>query len=102
MEEERKKVALSSDDYDVFHSLTGGNLDRNISLDQVKMLLTSPALGCKITTGGSHPGKATASNGKMWTIPSPWKGPIPHYYRHQLSDFLQNSMDIDPGDVVRK
>lgn len=102
LEEERKKVALSSDDHDVFHSLTGGNLDRNISLDQVKTLLTSPALGCKITTGGSHPGKATASNGKMWTIPSPWKGPIPHYYRHQLNDFLQNSMDIDPGDVVRK
>ena len=102
LEEERKKVALSSDDYDVFHSLTVGNLDRNISLDQVKMLLTSSALGCKITTGGSHPGKATASNGKMWTIPSPWKGPIPHYYRHQLNDFLQNSMDIDPGDVVLK
>jgi ribosomal protein L15 len=100
LEEERKKVGLSSDDHHVFHSLTGGIFDRGISLDRVKKLLTSSALGCKISTGGSHPGKATAPNGKMWTIPSPWEGPIPHYYRQQLNDFLQSAMDIDPDNVV--
>lgn len=102
LKEERKKIILSSDNHHVFHSLTGGKFDRSISLGEVKTLLTSPALGCKISTGGSHPGKATALNGKMWTIPSPWQGPIPHYYRQQLNEFLQNSMEIDPDDVVLK
>jgi hypothetical protein len=98
----RNKLFLSPNDHHVFHSLTGGVLNRNISLQQVKTLLASPAIGCKITThnSGSSHAKATAPNGKMWTIPKAWDGPIPAYYRLQLNDFFQEALEIDPEDVI--
>jgi hypothetical protein len=94
-EEPLEEIKLSKDNYAVFGSLTGRNMDRNISLHEVEILLAS--LHCILTSGGKgvHQ-KATALNGQIWIRPKPWKGPIPDYYRLQLNDFLQNKMGIDP------
>lgn len=94
-------ITLSPGNFHTLQCLTGGCIDRNITLDQVIYLLEK-GLGCAITPGkGSHR-KATASNGKMWTIPSAWDGPIPPHYRLQLNHFLQADLEIDPEDVEEK
>lgn len=99
-EEVLSPIFLKTPDYQVFLSLVGQSQDRSISLDQVKILLT--ALNCNITTGHGRHQKATAENNQMWTIPGEWDGPIPHYYRQQLMDFLLADMDIDPANVHQK
>lgn len=99
--EETPPIYLSTEDFLVFQSLTGGSMDRNITLDRIKKLLTSMALNCRVQTGGNHP-KMTAPNGGAWTIPPKWDGPIPAYYRQQLNDFLQNVMEIDPETVFER
>ncbi|MBW8309253.1 MAG: hypothetical protein K0M45_06410 [Candidatus Paracaedibacteraceae bacterium] len=98
-EKSLETIRLSADNYMVFEGLTGGSLNRNISLHAVETLLAS--LHCTLSSDGKgvHQ-KATAPNGQMWIRPKPWKGPIPDYYRLQLNDFLQNKMGIDPEIVA--
>ncbi len=94
-------ITLSSRNYEIFASLVGLSDNRNISLADVKTLMTN-VFGCRVTPGGSH-GKLTAPNGQVWTIPNKeWDGVIPYYYRSQLNDFILNYLEIDPDQVQRQ
>jgi hypothetical protein len=91
-------VRLSGVEFEIYQKI---NANGKITIKEVIVILT--AFNCRIEDGAKHK-KATAQNGKVWTIPdhSQREGPIDPAYRRSLRNFLHITLEIDPEDVVLK
>lgn len=98
LSKEDAQFILSPVVYEIYQKI---NKSEKITIKEAIMVLK--AFKCQIEDGAKHK-KATAPNGKVWTIPfhSQREGPIDRAYRRTLRNFLHISLEIDPEDVVIK
>ena len=98
LSKEEAQFKLSHVEYNIYQKINKGE---KITVKESIIVLNG--FKCKIEEGAKHK-KATAQNGRVWTIPfhSQREGPLDPAYRRSLRNFLHITLEIDPQDVVLK